>query len=612
MIAQTTNIDDLMRQHLELAIRLYDTGCAALAVDVALAALRHEPPALDSPLLQFLIRTVVTLAMNENKPEQEQLRSRLESNRQTRESVAWWLRFWSEGSPGESPDAVGDCPNAEQASAMLARMDREQEDRPAVPPRLCLPFGCTQGVIVESSGQAHVTRVYVRFIRQTGFNKEQNGEHTIPGRKAAVEAAKHYLAKAGCRPIDDYQAEVLVEGLFRPVQGESLALAVFVAAVSASLQMPISSEWAFTGAVGSASADSAGGTVMPVNELRAKLAACTVEGCAHLIVPAHLVSDDAAQLGHGARALVPVDSTTQAIETVLPQHRLAESPRIVGWREALGAFVGGMMPHGHRPLLAQSEPRHRLFRMVVPLFFALMVTQRWLIGDYLIPEYYWGIYRPPVWLAALLGCLAALILAGVVLASLRVVDRLMDHEAIASWWVIAAFLLAGHVLAWLLLQVLIRDPFAQPPRGLYLEHRTLHWWKDTLALFFYALLFFVSPYSRVRLAERAAMAGRLRWANEILQGRRWAAATLPITTMPLLVVIASIGFMGLAHLDYQGLVDSTRAGADSAVNGPWRTILIVSRAYLYLSSCVLGLWWLARATSRVNKTTDAGPARDRK
>jgi hypothetical protein len=226
-----------------------------------------------------------------------------------------------------------------------------------------------------------------------------------------------------------------------------------------------------------------------------------------------------------------------------------------------------------------------------------MLTERWLIADYLVPEYYLGVRRAPLWLAAFCGGVAAAALAGTLYASLRVVDRLLDCEAIVNWWLAAALLLAGCVLAWLPAQALIRDPFATPPRGAYFEHRTLQGWKDTAVLFLYALIFFVSPYTRVRLAERAGAARRLQWVREILEGRRWAHATFPAATVPLLVVIASVALMGFGFLDWQALTDPSRAGSGPG-NGPWRAIHVIGRAQLYLLSCIAVLWWLGRSASR--------------
>jgi len=660
VLTQATNIDDLMRRHLELVIRLHDGAYPALALEAALSALQHEPPSSESPLLQFLIHPVLTTVCRSDAAAL-QFRQHLEANRELRQGAQWWLRFYLDGRASESADSTADRsgellrqlmvvreflerqPSSEQVNEKGTGTSRPpdgamlrlkgSEPVPFSLHALPLPPGCTRCVVVEPTGEARVTRIHVRLGRWGRLDQAPIVGQVVPGAKAALDAAQQYLAGSGCAPIDGLQAEVLVEGMFRPIQGESLALAVFVAAVSARLRLAVPSHWAFSGAIGTSSADSPAGAVMPVNEIRAKLHSCGQAGCLHLMVPAHLLPEGVGQLAHGPCALAAVTTTVEAVERVLPEHCLPESPRVAGWREYLGQFLQSLLPgdwlkgdwlrrpegdwlrrpegdwlrrpeerttteqvngDGACPLFA----RHRAFRLVVPCFFALMLTERWLLGDYLIPEHYLGVYRAPVWLAVVLGGLAAAVMAGTIYASLRVVDRLLDEGATVNWWVAAALLLAGCALAWLPAQWLIRDPLAPPPREVYLEHRTIQGWKDTTVLFLYALIFFVSPYSRVRLAERAASARRFRWAREILEGRRWANATFPVASVPLLVVIASVALMGLGYLDWQSLTDPSRVGSGPE-NGPWRAIHIIGRSQLYLISCIAVLWWLGRSAHRV-------------
>jgi hypothetical protein len=599
---ETTNIDELMRRHLELAVRSHDAGFLIPALEAALAALQHEPPSCDSPLLQFLIHPALT-AIYRTGPAAAALRRYLQAHGEIRRETLWWVRFYLQGSEddGEAEHLSG-LPRG-QLTELAEFLDREPAGEEPAPPGLTpLPPGCARCVLVEPSGQARVTRVHVRFGRWGRLDQDPIVGQAVPGAKAALDAARHYLAAAGCESIEGLQAEVLVEGLFRPVQGESLALAIFAAAVSARLQMPLPGHFAFTGAIGTPSVGAPAGAVMPVDEIRAKLAACGQAGCSHLMVPAHLLPETGGQLAHGPCALEPVTTTVEAIERVLPHHRFPQSPRVVGWREFLGHFVRAMIPGRTSPGDALRHGRHRAYRTVVPLFFAAMITERWLFADYLVPEYYLGVFRPPVWLAIVLGVLVAALMAATILASMRVVTLLLDRGATVNWWLSAGVLLTGCVLAWLPAQLLIRDPFAPPPRGVPLEHRTFQGWKDTVVVFLYALIFFVSPYTRVRLAEGAAAAGRLRWAREIVEGRRLANATFPAATVPLLVVIASVGMMGLAYLEWQALTDPSRAGSGPG-NGPWRAIHIVGRAHLYLLSCVAALWWLGHATHQAMQGT---------
>ena len=113
-----------------------------------------------------------------------------------------------------------------------------------------------------------------------------------------------------------------------------------------------------------------------------------------------------------------------------------------------------------------------------------------------------------------------------------------------------------------------------------------------------AVVYFISPYTRIRLAGRAAAAGRSRWAADILEGRRWANASLPIYSLPVLIVIAALAFVAFGYLDWRSLVDPARAGA-SREGGPWRTIHIIGRAQLYALSCAGVLWWISTSTQRI-------------
>jgi hypothetical protein len=596
MIPIGANIDDLMKRHLELAVRLHDAGHTALALETALAALQHEPPSRDAPLATFLVHSLLTTALETGAAAGE-LQRHLAARPDLREAARWWVQFFL-ACQGDEPaaDRGGGAP-AHSLAALNSLLSREPSGVSLPSPLPLLP-GCARCVIVESSGQARLTRIHLRWGAWSGLDQAAIVGQAVPGSGAALDAARQYLARSGCEPIDNLQAEVLVEGLFRPVQGESLSLAIFIAAVSARLGLAVPADWAFTGAIGAPAVDTAAGAVMPVNEIEAKLAACARASCTRLMAPAHLLPGRAGGWNTKSCALVPAATTVEAIEAVWPAHRLREFPPVVGWREYLWQFFQTLAPRRSRSAVPLPNVRHRAFRLIVPWFFALMLTERWLVGDYLVPEYYWGVQRPTVVLAVLAGALVAALTAATVYASLRVVDRLLDRGATVNWWVAGGVLLAGCALAWLPAQVVIRDPSVPPPRGLFFEHRTLQGWKDTTVLFLYALIFFVSPYTRVRLAEGAAAAGRLRWAREILEGRRWTNATFPTATIPLLVVIASVALMGLGYLDWRSLTDPSRAGSGLG-NGPWKAIHIIGRAYLYLLSCIVVLWWIGRATGRV-------------
>jgi hypothetical protein len=598
MTTASANLDDTLKRHLELAVRLRQQGEAILAGEVVLGMLQHEPPSLDSEPSRFLVQMAVQMAQSPRTPAAEE----------------WWEHFQSQPDLGQIlashlrrllrqqwTSVTGDFSHSDEASE-LTRILQRLESGCLCPGRSYagrrLPPGCARGVVVYPQGQAYMTRVFVRFNARNPAQEEWVVGQVLPGVARAITAAQQYLAAAGCRPIDHLQAEVLFAGLFRPVQGESLALPVFMAAVSARIGMSLPPDWVFTGALGSATAGEERTPVMPVNEIAAKLSVSARMGCTRLMIPAGLVGQMPTQLPSTC-AIVKVESAVQAVELALPSHRLEENPRAIsGWR-LLYAFGQSMHPlHGQLRTLPQAED-HRLFRLGVPLFFAGMLTERWLFADYLVPEYYPGAARPALGLAFGLGSLGAAILGLFLYGGLTLSDRLLARGERADWWRLAVVLLVGHILAWMAVQPLLRNPLATPPAGLFLEHRTFQWWKDTMVLYFYAVIFFVSPYTRIRLAEAAAAAGRSRWAREIIEGRRWAGSMFPVGSLPMLVVVAAIAIMGLGHLEWQGLTDPLRAGAAST-NGPWRILHIVGRAQLYFISCAVALWWMHRSASRLS------------
>lgn len=568
-----------------------------IATEVLLACLDHAPPSRDSEAVRLLVNGLLVPAATRAEPSRvwADYRARLAADRPLRHAVAWWVRYLAEQGETPLPD---DRRPAE--TALAATLQFLKTDGPGVCTPASLPAGCARGVVVMPSGEARMTRVHVRFGQWSGFGDGNVIGQPVPGADAAVTAARQHLAAAGCESIDHLQAEVWLEGLFQPVQGESLSLAVFIAAVSVRLRMPLPNDWAFTGALGRASVDSPAGPIMPVNEIQAKRDACSRSGCRHLAIPAHVLPKEALSSPNEACAIEPMATTGQLTERLLPGHALPENPRPSGNRALVRRLAQTLRPIHSGPEQASSTGQHAAYRWVVPGLFGVMLTERWLLGDYLIPEYYEGVGHPPVMLAAALGAAAFAVLAAGFYAVLRLPDRSLDEGELVDWRRAAGALLVIHLLSWLAVQPLIRNPFAPPPHALFFEHRSLQWWKDAGALYLFALVFFLSPYTRIRLAERAAAAGRLRWAREILEDKRWATASLPISSVPVLIVIAAVALAAFGFLDWRALTDPSRAGAGQR-NGPWRTVHIIARAQLYVLSCTAALWWISAATSWVTR-----------
>ena len=601
MIAGAKNQTDLFRRYLQLAARRHEAGHHVLALEIALAGLRQEPPGCGSRLLGFLVNTALApLVMD---PGQDgTLRAYLDAHVDVRREAAHHVREYRKQREAERDagrDSGGPLDGTLSRLVELLEGEMLSENRTWRRPRL--PCGCVHGVVVDPATRAaRALRVHLRFGRWLEFGHEPIVGQPVPGAEAALAAAREYLEAAGCEPIPkDMQVEILLEGMFQRVQGESLALAVFVAAVSAWLRIPVPEELAFTGAIVASSAYSFDSVVIPVDWIHAKLEACAQAGCTQLMVEEHLLKQQSVTQVAGCR-LVPASGLEAVITDAMPQHRLPAPPRHAGYGETVGALLRLALP-GRRGFPADSlDARHRGYRLLVPLFFVAMLTERWLIADYLNPEYYAGVWRAPGWLAAVLGMAAAFVLARTVYACLRLPDVLVRRGAIAPWLVVAFFMLAGHVASWLLLQVLVRDPAAPPPANMLIEHRTLQWCKDNMVLYVFAWLYFVAPHTRVRLAEHAAVAGRRHLAREILEGRRWASATLPIAAFGPLLVITVGGLAALGYLEWQTFLDTERAGADPS-NGPWRAIHILLHSFLYIASSVVALWWLTRSSAWVDR-----------
>ena len=597
MSNETVIIDDPLERHHELAVRLLDDGYPAHSLIVCLDVLRHEPPRRKpSKTMRLLIHLLLTLRDAEADPVRARpLRSFLAGEDEVRKEVLGHVEHYLGRQSRSAAETDGEAVRVENVLRELRELTSAMSE-PAPPSRT--PPGVANAMYVDpDDGSGRMTRIYVRFMQREELVGPDVVGQPIEGVSDAVRAAKAYLVRAGCADsLDDLQVEVLV-GYFRPLVGESMTLAVFLAAVSAYLRMPLPEDWAFTGGVRGGSFDRDGSQaapVMPIDHLEIKLRVCAEAGVRQLMVSAHLLESD--WLGGPADGcqLERVESLAPAIEKVLPQHCLPE-PKAARCGEALRVFLGSVFPSPRPapregPVVAGSHGPHRLFLWLAPLFFAAMFTERWLVSDYLIPDFYRGVTKLPLLWAIVLGSVAGLLIALTAYAALALPDRLLDRGLVASWWQIGIFLFAVHVAAGVLVQFSLRTPFAPPPRGLYVEHRTLQWCKDWTVTFLYLVVFYVNPYTRVRLAERAAAAGRSAWARRILEGRLWTRAAMPIAVPTLLTVIAAVAIMGLGYLDWQAVLDSSRAGAGPE-NGPWRIIHILSKDFGYTISCFLLLAW---------------------
>ncbi|MFO7906358.1 MAG: hypothetical protein R6U98_27120 [Pirellulaceae bacterium] len=576
------NIDGLLQAHFELAVSLKLECRDELALHVALAALRHQPPASGDDLIRFLVWAILHPAVT-NSAEGSVARSLIAFPTARREALHWTQSLRNElAQEGEVSDAC-----------LLDSVASFIESLPPAVSKVSLPSlppGCVNGIVVLRSGKACLTRVHVRLSERSCWDQGFLIGTPVPGANEAMSAAATYLRQAGCPPIDGMQAAVIVEGLFSPIEGRSLSLAVFMATISARTNTALPGKWAFTGSPARvAMAPATSSAVMPIDELRAKLSACREAGCELLIVPEHNLPADK-DFGAPGNCRIHPTSTTAELSKLLPGHEFPVSPRIAGAVESLFVMIPRRHPYNSSDWPKNSVSGHPIFVIVTSLLFATLVTERWLLGDYLVKEYYTGVHRAGPWLATVLGSLAAALVGGGVFLALRLPRSLLRRGAAVRWTTVAVMLLGVYIATWVLVQPMIRNPLAPPPHGRFFEHRTLQWWKDSGVLFLYTMIFFVGPYARLIAAEGARQSGRSVWARDILRGERWACLAPSVCQPFALTVIASIAIMGLGYLDWISLTDGTRAGADA----PWRTIHIVGRAQLLVISCLALLWWYAR------------------
>ncbi len=598
--AEPICVRDLMSRHLELAVRLLQDGHGTHALDVALGAIRYDAPSGVSPMMQFLVASVLT-RFSERTTAGETLRWRLRSSPEVRTEVG--RHFSGYERYQQQLKAAGvTAPSARPAQvdrllAALAAFDPQgaSEDTPPV-----APPGAVNVVYVGRGGQAQCTRMYVRLGWWQALDAVKVVGHEVPGAALSLQEAATYLKAAGCEPIDALRAEVLLEGVFGPVKGQSFGLALFVGIVSAQLGLPVPADWAFTGAIGRSSAGDTGGSpapVMPVNELMAKYEAAQRAGMRALLVPGHLVSADAQfEVAHAADGcrFESVFDTSRTVERILPSHRLPADPEVAGWRHTMEALVpalrcklkGSSPPH---------FPSHSVFRVVTAVVFALFCLEHWAIGNYLTADFYQGVERLAPALAWPLGLFASLAVGVVTYAVLSTPGPLMARNMIPCWWRSGALLLGGFVLAFLLIQPILRDPFAPPPGGAFLEHRSFQSGKGIGVIYLFAVIYFVSPFYRVSLAEYVRQTGRRVWATDILEGRRWAEASFPLVELKTLITVAAVAIMGLGFLQYGTLKDEARVGHGDF----WRTADVIGLSFALVFVVVILLWWVARSAARI-------------
>ncbi len=215
-------------------------------LEADLAALAHIPPTCESQMLNFLISPLLASLLEEN-PLGERLQRHLSRRSDLRQAAQRWCEFKLE----QAELDAGEEKSASDLKLLLLLVQYFSQNQTISAPAATAwqPAGCVRCVLVDPAGKAATSRVYVRFGKWNMLDQAPMVGQIVPGAGMAIDAARHYLAMSGSQFIDDLQTEILVEGLFRPVQGDSLALAIFIAAISARLQIPVRSDLAFSGAI---------------------------------------------------------------------------------------------------------------------------------------------------------------------------------------------------------------------------------------------------------------------------------------------------------------------------------------------------------------------------
>ncbi|MBN1420512.1 MAG: hypothetical protein JXP34_17165 [Planctomycetes bacterium] len=595
----------LLARHLQLASRLLCAGRTDLAARVAAGAVENEPPSLSDGALPFLIETILAPALDGGAGGRASLAMDPDLLARLRAAADLYVDLAERQARAVGGELCAEKARLgrEVAEALAAESaDRSGEGGCARPD----PPGVARVLYVlpHAGGAAECRRMFVRIERGSAPDPIPSG-HPIPGAERAVAAAAAYLDGAGCDPIEG-AVECLIEGVLGPIEGESFGLPLAVAAISYRLGFPIPAEVALTGSVGLPGRQDFRGSdavLLPVNELVAKVRAAARAGVARVIVPSNLYigaeARDAIARVPDAPAIERAASIRDAVEATMPGHAFPDPPRVAGWRETLRGLRPARRKEG------EATARRRILPIASGLYFAWLVVERALIGEYPIDVYYAidvdhaSTGRAPIGIALAATAIAALLVGFLVCRLLSRGATLAARGILPCWRRESILVLAGFLAAAALLSPVLRPAWASPPAGLLHEHRTLQVAKDFIFCAVFVALFFLGPVHRIDLAMLLEAKGRRRWAREVIAGERWTEVAFPLLRVWLLVVVASIAIVGFGVLAWYNIAWSERI--DSA--DPWHTLHILAQIYSLVAGGIAIVGWYAVARARIGRVS---------
>jgi len=590
-----SDLEDLHRRHCELAGRLLQIGDAARAAYVCTGLLDQFPPRSTGTPMRLLVEGVLRLLIGREEAAARHLETRLAQDGQLRHKCLSYVeRYLTDAGLDGDKHLL-----AEKVREVLADLGRREGTPPSEPWTDPVPGVVRVAYVPLARGtQAECRRLYV------GVDSEAPaGEVTVGTRCPGIgaQAGRSYLEAAGVGSAGEGAVEILIEGWFHEVKGESFALPIAVGMISAQIETPVPEKIALTGALslsGDPKPDGSDIVVLPVDAIAAKCEAALSAGCTTVYIPEHVEPGDefVQQLASRGCEVVPVANLGQVLSRLFPRHAAAASLEVATTRDMLRALAD------KRPV--PSLPIQRVSALVL----AGIVFERGFVGEYLIrPE-----YAPPG--VALGACgLAALTVGAMTWRLVGLPQKLSDERPLPRWGVASLVLASSFAAAWGLFHTFMPSVrhLPPPPHDQLWEHPSFQTFKDLSAAAFFASLFVISPSYLVQAANRLQKASRHRWAWELASGRVARAVSGPISNPTTLAVVGACAIAALLPFDLKSVLPgSKRYGAES----PWQAIHVELRD-LVLSVAAAGLVaWFAGKTGRDRdpkwRSTSRAPGED--
>jgi len=581
------DLSELYHRHCELAGRLLQMGEALHALYVCVGLLDQFPPRGSGTPMRLLVEGVLRPMVRPEGEKAGRLGARLAADEQLRSKCLRYVeRYLAVPGIDEDRRLI-----AEQVRETLTALGEAEAAPGGETSANSVPGMVRVAYLPLAKGdQAECRRLYVRVDTET-----TTGEATVgtlcPG--FGAEAGRSYLEAAGAEPLEAGPVEVLIEGWFSQVRGESFALPIAVGMVSAHLGIAMPESVALTGALspsGEPKPDGSDVVVLPVDAIVAKCEAAVAAGCRTVYIPEHVQPGEEylRQLSVRGCEVVPVATFGQVLRRLFPQHAAAGHLEVASTGDMLRALTD------RRPVPASS------FQRAASLVLAGIVFERGFVGEYLVRP---GYGSPGVALGA---CgLAALVVGATTWHVVGLPQQLPDERPLPRWGVASLLLGASFAVAWGLYHAFLPSvrQLPPPPHNQLWEHPSFQTFKDLSAAAFFASLFVISPSYLVQASERLRASGRNRWARQLASGTLARIVSGPVSSPATLAVVGACAIAALLPFDIISVLPgSTRYGAES----PWQTIHVELRD-LALSVAAAGfVAWFAGKTRSGDRASRAG------